>query len=351
MKGRWRVVLGLVLSAAAIWLMLSRTNVDRVWSSILAANFPLLALSAAVATTIFPIRAFRWKFILQAVDPNLPFSLLWRATAIGFALNNSLPARLGEVARAYVLARGAPRVGFAAAFASLAVDRVFDAMVLIGFLTLGLMGLPAVSDLDARNAVYGSLLLMAVASGALLAGLLAMSFFPSRVIRVYQFFARRVAPSLEARGSAMLASFAAGLSALSHPKRFMVVLFWSVVHWLTNAVAFWIGFRALGIDVQNSLLAAITAQSVIAFAIALPQGPGGLGIFQASGVVALSLFGVSSEDAIAWGFAFWAFSFVPITSIGMVYFAQGGLSLRELRGVVQDFRGVKRSDSRAGSDV
>jgi uncharacterized protein (TIRG00374 family) len=345
--GRWRVALGFILSAAAIAYVLFRTGVADVWRAILSANFLLLALAAVVATAIFPLRALRWRYILEAVDPDIPYAVLWRSTAIGFALNNSLPARIGEVARAYVLSRQAPKVGFAAAFASLAVDRLFDAIVLLGMLVIGLMGLPAAANVEERGVLYASLVTIVIGVAALLVGLVAIAFFPSRVIRLYQYFARRIAPPLEARGSALLASFASGLSALTHPVRFSKVLFWTVVHWLVNATAFWIGFHALSLEVPNAFLAAMATQSIVGFAIAVPSAPGGLGLFQASAT--LALYGVSETPALAWAFGFWAFSFIPITAIGMSYFAQQHLSLGEIRSVVRDFRGG--GDSNRGKTI
>ena len=65
---------------------------------------PLSLLAAvALATLTFPLRTIRWRLILHDVDGRrFPWLVLWRATAVGFMANNLLPARAGEVARAYV---------------------------------------------------------------------------------------------------------------------------------------------------------------------------------------------------------------------------------------------------------
>ena len=62
---------------------------------------------------------------------------MWRPTAIGMMINNVVPARAGELARAFALSRSTSAVPFPAAFASLAVDRLFDAVVVL-LLTFGL---------------------------------------------------------------------------------------------------------------------------------------------------------------------------------------------------------------------
>ena len=139
MKIDWRGLLGLALSALLLWWTLHDEPLHEVWRAIASANVPLLLFATVVATCIFPLRARRWRPILDPVAPNLPFGPLWRATAIGMMVNNVVPARAGELARAYALTRetgrnGLPAVPFPTAFASLAVDRLFDAVVVLALM-------------------------------------------------------------------------------------------------------------------------------------------------------------------------------------------------------------------------
>src|SRR3954464_5725433 len=142
MKFGWRSALGIALSAVLLYLAFKDIEFAKVIANARKANLPLLALSALCATLIFPTRARRWRPILDPVAPNLPFGALWRATAIGMMINNVAPARAGEPARAFALSRFAPQVSFPAAFASLAVDRLFDMVVLL-LLMFGAMLDPA----------------------------------------------------------------------------------------------------------------------------------------------------------------------------------------------------------------
>src|SRR5919204_1938458 len=142
MRFGWRGALGMVLSVALLWWAFHDIEWARVSLEIRRANLWLLLLSAIAATGIFPLRARRWRTILDPVEPNLPFGPLWRATAIGMMVSNIVPARAGELARAYALSREVPRVPFSTAFASLAVDRVFDALLVL-LLMFGAMVLPS----------------------------------------------------------------------------------------------------------------------------------------------------------------------------------------------------------------
>src|SRR5262245_19546965 len=131
MKVGWKGILGVVISVALLWWTLRDVSFAEVWQVLRASNLPLFILSALVATLSFPLRAWRWRYILEPTAGTLPYGPLWRSTAIGMMANNVALARAGELARAYVVARDTKRVSFAAALASLVVDRVFDTVIVL----------------------------------------------------------------------------------------------------------------------------------------------------------------------------------------------------------------------------
>src|SRR5258708_6172616 len=141
MKIGWRSALGILLSAVLLYFAFKDIEFAQVVAQVRRADVGLLALTAIAATLIFPLRARRWRPILDPIAPNLPFGALWRPTAIGMMINNVVPARAGELARAFALSRSTPAVPFPAAFASLAVDPLFHPLVLL-LLTSAPMPLP-----------------------------------------------------------------------------------------------------------------------------------------------------------------------------------------------------------------
>jgi uncharacterized protein (TIRG00374 family) len=256
--------------------------------------------------------------------------MLWRSIAIGMMVTNVVPARAGELARAYAITRMTPRVGFAASFASLAVDRVFDAVVLLALLMVGMFELPTARD----TVIAGQPLSNWVGWGTvgmvvMLGALYLVVVFPSRVISLFEAFSRRVAPRFEARGRDALLAFAAGLSVLRSPRRFAMVMLWTIAHWVVNALAFWFGFKAVGIAV--SLSGAFVVQGLLAIVVAAPSSPGFFGVFEAMARVSLAMYGVPEDQAVAWGLGYHILTFIPITLIGLVYFARLDLRFGDLR--------------------
>ena len=330
MRLNWKSALGIVLSAGLLVWTLKDESPAEIWSVISGSNIPLLVLAALVATSIFPIRAIRWRIILDPLAPNLPFGALWRSIAIGMMVSNIYPARLGEVARAYALTRETGRVSLTGAVASLAVDRVFDALVLMLLLVSAMLAPDFPKDITVGGQpVQRGALLFGVAAIGLFVILYVIVAIPERLVALYAAVVGRFAPRLVKRGSEIIHSFSQGLGVLRSPKRFIAVFAWALVHWLVNALAFWIGFKAVAIDVPFS--AANFLQGIIAIGVALPSSPGFFGVFEAAAKVGLEVYGVPGGQAVSWAIGLHVLSFIPITVIGLYYFARLGLHFSDFK--------------------
>ena len=71
--------------------------------------------------------------------------------------------------------------------------------------------------------------------------------------------------------------------------------------------------------------ATVFLQGIIAIGVALPSSPGFFGVFEAFAVVGLGVYGVARDRAVSWAIGFHILSFIPITVIGLYYFAKLGL--------------------------
>ena len=69
-------------------------------------------------------------------------------------INNVVPARAGEFARAYALSRETRAVSFTSAFTSIALDRVFDALIVFALMFGAMLapGFPAGATIAGRPA-------------------------------------------------------------------------------------------------------------------------------------------------------------------------------------------------------
>lgn len=326
----WKTLLGFGLSAFLIWFTLRGTDPMQVWSAIRDADFFLLGASVAVATTGFLWRALRWKVLLHPIVPDSRFRDRWAAVNIGFMANNLLPARVGEFARAYSFARLDPRVSMSAAFGSLVVERVLDALVLAVFL-VGTVMMPSFPEVE-MGARFSALLqsaLVLLAGVGLVLGLLLV--FPTRVVRLSEWFARRFLPDAVARRVIeALESFLQALGVARDPLLLAKALAWSVFFWFWHGLSFWLGMAAFGIDA--GAVAAFFTEAVVGFGVALPAAPGFFGTFHASVAFALdTVYGAGEIATLAFAYGYHLGGFIPVTLIGLWYAHKLGLSLGDVR--------------------
>lgn len=327
MKLDWKAGLGIGITVFLLWWLLRDVPFGEVWQHIREAHLGLLAASIAVATSGYLIRALRWKVLLQPVQPGTSLRNRFAAVNIGFMANNLLPARIGEFARAYALARVEP-VTVSAALGTLVVERVLDALTYVGIL-LVVMSRPS---FPAAAADSGLIAKMQAVIPFLLLGLLlvlvVLVAFPRVVVRIGERvaallpgdFARPVVDALE--------SFLDSLKILRSPWLLTQAVLWSVGFWLWHGLSFWLALMAFDIDV--GAVAAYFTEVVVGFGVAVPAAPGFLGTFHAAASAALDVFGVPAASSLAFAFGYHAAGFIPVTVIGLYYAGQIGLSLSDV---------------------
>lgn len=330
-KARWAWLAGVVVAVLLLIWVLHDVHWPEVGAQIRRARLDLLAAAVATATSTFLIRTWRWQLMLR--DPSgarLPFGALWRAVAVGFMANNLLPARAGEVARAWIAGRETP-VRVTTALASIAVERALDGLAVTGLLAVALAApsFPA----DAR---VGGVSLARIAStlAIVFAAILALALIV--VIRPAPWLAalRRASHALlperfAGKVVAIAEGLIAGFDVLRAPGRLPGVVLLSIALWVVSAASFWLCFRAFHLDVPPE--AAFLLQGLIAIGVAIPAAPGFFGVFEAVATAALGFYGVPKDHAVSYAVVYHITTFVPITLLGLLALSRMRVGLRELR--------------------
>ena len=131
---RWQFRLGVLISAVFLYFALKGLNLGEFWQSVKSANYWWIIPGVAVFFVGLWVRAWRWHYLLKPIK-KIPTKVMFPITCIGYMGNNIYPARAGEVLRAVVLKRreGVP---VSASLATVIVERIFDGVVMLGFVFL-----------------------------------------------------------------------------------------------------------------------------------------------------------------------------------------------------------------------
>ena len=319
---------GLAISVALLAWALRDVSLDDVLRHIASARPGPLAAAVVIATLTFPLRLIRWRLLLrdERGEPY-PTAPLWHAIALGFMANNVLPLRAGELVRSYTAARLAG-ARFTTVISSVAVERIFDGLTVIALLSLALLnpGLPGSITVAgtsvAQLARVGGIIGVVALLGAILVVVAPLA--AERMVR-------RLLPQarLADRIVYLIEGIRQGLTVLRSPSRLVRVVFWSLVVWLVNALAFYVGFAAF--DIPVGYTGALLLQGLLILGISIPSTPGFFGPFEAVIVAVLAIYGVSSSLAFSYALAFHITTFVPITLLGLWSAARSPEGFRMLR--------------------
>ena len=329
MPGGWRAVLGISVSVLLIWWILRDVEPGQLLGELRGANGWLLLAAIAVATSGFLVRAFRWSVLLHPIRSGTSLGSRFAAVCIGFALNNLLPARAGELARAWSISRIEP-LPVSGALGSLVAERFLDGVAILLLLGAAVLlpGFPANATIGSRP-LAGVLLAVLAAGGAGVLVLFLPVMFPASALRILDRGLRLVPGGRGMRLRELIEFFLRGLGALRDPRLFGQAVTWSLAIWAWNAVSFWLAFLAFGID--RGYAAALFVQGVIALGVAVPSAPGYFGTFHAAALVGLhEVYGVAEEATLAFAFGYHLGGFFPVTFLGLWYAGRLGLSLPEL---------------------
>jgi glycosyltransferase 2 family protein len=327
-RRRIGALLGTLIAAALLVWALRGVHPGEVVEHLRDARIGPLLAAVALATLTYPMRLVRWRLLLRDVDGGpLRAAPLWHAVAIGFMANNILPFRAGELVRLLAATRLAG-ARFSAVLSSVAVERVLDGLTVVALLSISLLAsdLPpdvSVGGVSLRHAAQVSGILGAV---ALIAALLVV-VFPMAAEQVI----RRVLPAgrFAERLVNLIEGIRHGLMVLRSPALLAGSVVWSIIIWVTNALAFFVAFKAFGIPV--GFLGALLLQGVLVFGISVQLTPGFLGQFEAAMVAGLALFRVPAGLASSYAIAYHATTFLPIILLGAWSLARTPVALSDLR--------------------
>ncbi|HYN88483.1 MAG TPA: lysylphosphatidylglycerol synthase transmembrane domain-containing protein [Ardenticatenaceae bacterium] len=323
MDTRARLFLGTAISLILLVVVFRNTNWSEMLAALRGANYTLLALATLVTIGGVILRAFRWRALFWP-ETRLSLGALFDAVNVGYLANNLLPARAGDVLRAYLAGEWA-RVGVAHALSTTVVERVIDVLFVVAMLFSLLPFLPLPRPLVEAALLVGAAFILA---SAVLVGLSLQRERGRRILaRILGLVPRLDADLWSERLIALLDGFAI----LRAPGPLARVLAWSAIVWLEGIAVHVLTIRAFGLT-SLPLATGVLTLCAAALGMAVPSAPSAAGTFHAAAYAVLLAFQVSDDRARAVAVALHAFNFVPLTILGFWSLARRGLSYRQLAG-------------------
>jgi phosphatidyl-myo-inositol alpha-mannosyltransferase len=320
-----RIALGVAGFAglALTFIAARRIGAENVVTNIVRSDATWVLVATGLMIASLFLRAASWFSIAKAALPRSPLRRrdVTSATMVGVLMSATLPARLGEPARAMVLARrtGRMRETFPVLLGTLVSQTALN------LLALAVLGAIIIGSTDLFHASSEKLF---VASLAPVAILLAVVFAPVVVRRNGSGRVARVIGTVRAA----LVKVRTGLRVFRSPRRAPVAVGAQLGAWALQLFACWALFAALGLDQRVGIGAAAAVLFAVNVTAVVPATPSNIGIFQLATISVLTTgFGVGAADALAYGVILQAVEIATAVALGLPALVREGVTWSDMR--------------------
>jgi len=279
------ITIPLILLLLASQLFL-KIDFGLVLASVAQANKLLLLAAFLVFYAGFPLRGLRWRLILRGTKVNIDLRDSTEIIGLSWLVNCLVPAKLGDIYRAYLLKINAP-VSLSRTFGTVFIERILD---LFAIATLGLLagfwsfrsGLPP----EIQFVAVLGIAVMVILGLALLTlrnfgrRIIEALPLPHRVLELYDRFEEGVFGAVSGRTLP-------GLIGLTG------------IIWCTEGLRLWLVIQALGFpDANLGISGAFFVALIGSLLTAVPLSPAGLGLVEAGMVgILVAAYGLPVQEA------------------------------------------------------
>jgi uncharacterized protein (TIRG00374 family) len=311
-----------LIMAGFLYLILRKLNLHELISTLRKASFALLVPAILVYLSGFYLRALKWRVILTSLKDIRPGALL-RYILVGCSGNAMLPARMGEVLRAWIAGRE-ESLSALSLFSTILIERFLEVLSLMILLFISVKRL-SVMSLHKAAAV----IMVITAMGFVL--LAVACFTEGQIIRL----AQHLIPWKRTRTRVIgfFEEFVSGIKILRNPLRLSWVVLLGLGVYLIEALAYWGVAKAFHIEV--SITQVLFLVSFIFVGLTIPSTVGNIGPLQYFCILGLSFFGIDKGAALVYSIFLNLMMYLPAV-IGLAYLYKFGISLRELRARIQE---------------
>jgi uncharacterized protein (TIRG00374 family) len=310
-----------VLGIALIYLSVRGINLHDTVSDLKKINLGYAALSVLFILLMQVLRSYRWGVILQPIEKIDQFTLL-SVTCVGFLAIAAIPARIGELARPYLIAKKSS-VKMSSALGTVIVERVLDgiSVLTITIVVLFLQDLP--------SWMINSGIIFFIVTILMIVCIMGLIWRRETAIKIINRTLNRLPGKFAHKIDELIHHFIDGFQVITNIKMLLYLFFLSAVIWLVDVAAIYILLFSFGFDLP--ILASFIVMIVLIAGIAIPTAPGFIGNWHYACILGLSLFGVAKPEAFSFAVVYHFLSISIVVVLGVIFLPFNKFSVSEMK--------------------
>jgi uncharacterized protein (TIRG00374 family) len=302
-----KIFLGSILGALAVYFAFKEVSLTQLYTLIIGTNLFLLISGLLIVLLNVIVVTYRWWLMLLSNWKFSEFNALLGGVYLGQMFNILLPARLGELARLLFVSERT-KTTKSALLGSLVLEKVVDVIAfgIALLLLITAMSFPTWVTEPSQMLIYLAVICVIAIIFLVLWGRKFLVWIKPLMEWLPGNLGERIVGILERAltGFDSMRSWKRQLSIWS------LTVFSLILSTLTNYLIL------LAVDIQVPFVAALFVLIVLRVGNAPPSAPGKLGVFHYLAVLALSVFSVNKDLALAYGVLLYVVALMPKVLIG-----------------------------------
>lgn len=315
-----KIILGLLIGVILVYLSVRGIYFQNVIDGFRMVRYEYVFPLLIIFFFIQFLKSWRWGIILSPLEKVGQLSL-FSVTSVGFLAIAAIPARLGELARPYLITKKS-QIKMSAALGTIFVERIFDSISML-FIFIGvLFFIPLPTWLIGAGLIF-------FLSTAIVAIVMIVTIVRrDSSVRLLSSLFKKLPEKYAIKMTRLMDHFIDGFAIITNIKQFLQVMMLSAAIWLISGASNYILFLAFSFTLPP--VAAFVLMIILMVGIAIPAAPGFVGNWHYFCILGLSLFGISKSDAFTFAVIYHFLSIGFEIILGLIFLPFNKFTLSDL---------------------
>ncbi|MGA9110014.1 MAG: lysylphosphatidylglycerol synthase transmembrane domain-containing protein [Smithella sp.] len=319
-----KIILGILISVVLVYLSVRGINLQDVLNDLKKIQLSYVILFILLMIFMQYLRSYRWGVILQPME-KIDQVPLFSITSVGFLAIAAIPARIGELARPYLISKRSS-IKMSSALGTIFIERILDSFTVLTIATVVLLiDMP----FDLPSWMVKSSIIFSLLALSLFCFILFLILRREAALKFINIILNRLPGKLANKIDVAIHHFIDGLQIVTNIKLFSYLLFLSVVIWLVDVLAIYVLLLAFGFTLP--VMASFVLMVILIVGIAIPAAPGFVGNWHYACIFALSLFGLDRADALSFAVVHNFLSMAIVLVLGVGFLPFNRFSIAEMK--------------------
>ena len=324
-----KIILGILISIISIvlvYLSVRGINLQDVSIALKKIQFIYVLFFILLVIIMQWLRSYRWGVILQPMEKIDQISL-FSVTSVGFLAIASIPARIGELARPYLISKKSS-IKMSSAMGTILVERVLDgfSVLTIAVVVLFFIELPSWLIISTIFVFSLTVVMLFFILGLVWHREKALNIVNKIISKFHGKFAHKI--------DELIHHFIDGFQVITDIKILLYLFFLSALVWLVDVLAIYMLLVAFGFNLPA--IASFVVMIFLIVGIAIPTAPGYLGTWHLACVRGVMLFGLAEAEALSFAVVYHFLSMVIVLVLGVIFLPFNKFSISDMRNRLND---------------